>query len=117
MPTQQKDLTSERDAALLDVGLAIALVQDAAGDTLPETDATGLTGASTRRVSNLLKRYRRAFREWRQRRSFPAAVHDLSERELMDIGLTRGEIDCIARHRAIDRLRDSTVYLWIGPGV
>jgi hypothetical protein len=44
MPTQRKDLTSERDAALLDVGLSIALVKDALGDTLPETDATGLTG-------------------------------------------------------------------------
>jgi hypothetical protein len=29
----------------------------------------------------------------------------------MDIGLTRGEIDCIAPERAIDRLRDGTRYL------
>jgi uncharacterized protein YjiS (DUF1127 family) len=33
-------------------------------------------------------------------------LHDLSDRELMDIGVTRGEIDYIARHRAIDTLRD-----------
>jgi hypothetical protein len=39
--------------------------------------------------------------------------HDLSDRELMDIGVTRGEIDCVAGHRAIDRLGDRTTYLWI----
>jgi len=31
----------------------------------------------------------------------------------MDIGVTRAEIDCIAAHRAIDRLRDGTTLLWI----
>lgn len=39
-------------------------------------------------------------------------LHDLSDRELMDIGLTRSEIDCIAPERAIERLRDSTRTLW-----
>jgi hypothetical protein len=27
--------------------------------------------------------------------------------------VTPAEIDCIAAHRAIDRLRDGTMYLWI----
>jgi uncharacterized protein YjiS (DUF1127 family) len=122
MPTQQTNLTSEteQDAAVLGLDLSIALVKEALGDTLTaarpnasiaalddalsEKDA-GRTAASTRSILSLFKRYWRAFRERR--------LHDLSDRELMDIGVTRGEIDYIARHRAIDRLRDSTTHLWI----
>jgi uncharacterized protein YjiS (DUF1127 family) len=122
MPTQQTNLTSEteQDAAVLGLDLSIALVKEALGDTLTaarpnasiaalddalsEKDA-GRTAASTRSVLSLFKRYWRAFRERR--------LHDLSDRELMDIGVTRGEIDYIARHRAIDRLRDSTTHRWI----
>ena len=125
MPTQQTNLTSEteQDAAVLGLDLSIALVKEALGDTLTaerpnasiavldgalsEKDA-GRTAASTRSVLSLFKRYWRAFRERR--------LHDLSDRELMDIGLTRGEIDCIAPHRAIDTLRDSTIHLWLLSG-
>jgi len=39
-------------------------------------------------------------------------LQDLSDRELMDIGLTRGEIDSLAPERAIDRLRDNARTLW-----
>jgi uncharacterized protein YjiS (DUF1127 family) len=62
---------------------------------------------------NLLKRYWSAFQERRQRQRLRAALCYLSDRELMDIGITRGEIDYIVPHRAIDTLRDSTTYLWI----
>jgi hypothetical protein len=41
-------------------------------------------------------------------------LHDLSDRELMDIGVTRSEIDSIHPQRAIDRLRDGTTDPWIG---
>ena len=130
MPPQQ-NLTSEtgRDAAGLGLDLSIALVKEAVDDTLAaarpnasiavphdassEKDADGPTAASTRSVLSLLERYWRAFQERRQRQSLRATLHDLSDRELMDIGVTRGEIDYIARHRAIDTLRDSTTYLWI----
>ncbi|MBB4258852.1 MULTISPECIES: DUF1127 domain-containing protein [unclassified Bradyrhizobium] len=61
-------------------------------------------------VESLLRRYWRAFQAWRPRAG--VALQDLSDRELMDIGLTRGEIDRIAPERAIDRLRDSTRTLW-----
>jgi len=131
MPTQRTSLTSEteRDAAVLGLDLSIALVKEAMDDTfaavranashaalddvVSEKDAAGLTAASTRSVSSLLKRYWRAFQERRQRQSVRATLHDLSDRELMDIGVTRGEIDDIARHRVIDTLRDRTTYLWI----
>jgi len=128
MPTQQTNLIAEttRDAAVL--GLSTALVKEAMDDTLAvrpnasvaalddassERDAAGLTAASTRSLLGLLERHWRAFQEWRQRESLRATLYDLSDRELMDIGVTRGEIDCIALHRTIDTLRDSTTYLWI----
>jgi uncharacterized protein YjiS (DUF1127 family) len=38
-------------------------------------------------------------------------LHDLSERELRDIGLTPGDIDRIVAGRAIERLRDGRTYL------
>jgi uncharacterized protein YjiS (DUF1127 family) len=82
-------------------------------DALSEKDAAGLKASSTRSVVSLLKRYWRAFQERRQRQSLLASLHNLSDRELMDIGVTRGEIDYIAAHRAIDTLRDGTTYLWV----
>ena len=129
MPPQQTNLTSEtgRDAAGLGLDLSIPLVKDAMGealaaappdasiaalrDALSEKDAAGPPAASTRSVLSLFKGYWRAFQERRQR--LRASLHDLSDRELMDIGVTRAEIDCIAPHRAIDRLRDGTTHLWM----
>jgi uncharacterized protein YjiS (DUF1127 family) len=66
--------------------------------------ATGLgqTAASTRRLSSFFRRYWRAFQERRERRRLRAALCDLSDRELMDIGTTRGEIDYVVSNRGID---------------
>ena len=130
MPPQQ-NLTSEtgRDAAGLGLDLSIALVKNAMGeasaearpdgsivalrDALSEKDAAGAPAAPTRSVLSLLKGYWRAFQKRRRRRRLRAGLHDLSDRGLMDIGVTRAEIDCIAARRAIDRLRDGTTHLWI----
>jgi uncharacterized protein YjiS (DUF1127 family) len=130
MPPQQADLASEtaRDAAVPGLDLSIALVKEAMDDTfaaasppasiaalddaLSKKDAAGLTAAMMRSVLGLLARYWRAFQEQRHRESLRATLQDLSDRELMDIGVTRAEIDYIAPHRAIDRLRDSTTHLW-----
>jgi uncharacterized protein YjiS (DUF1127 family) len=60
---------------------------------------------------SLLKRYWRAFQERYQRQRLRATLHDLSDRELVDIGVTRAEIDCIAAYRAFGKLRDGTTYL------
>lgn len=67
-------------------------------------DATGLgqTAALTRRVSSFFKRYRGGFQERRQRQRLGAILYDLSDRELMDIGTSRGEIDYVASNRGID---------------
>jgi uncharacterized protein YjiS (DUF1127 family) len=135
MPPQQTNLTSEtgRDAAGLRLDLAIALVKDATGDALAaarpdasiaalrdafsEKEAAGLPAASTRSVLSLLQGYWRAFQDRRQRERLRVSLHDLSDRELMDIGLTPGDIDYIVAHRAIERLRDGTTYLWMSRGV
>lgn len=101
----------------VDQALAARLKASAAAldGALSEKDAAGPTAASTRSVLSLLKQYWRAFR---QRRQGPQlTLRDLSDRELMDIGLTRGEIDYISPQRAIDRLRDSTRYLWSRGGM
>ncbi|TFV80733.1 DUF1127 domain-containing protein [Bradyrhizobium frederickii] len=86
MPPQQTNITAatERDAARLRLDLSI--------------------------IPSLLRRYWFAFQErrWRPRNS----LHDLSDRELMDIGLTRGEIDSLAPERAIDRLRENARAQW-----
>jgi uncharacterized protein YjiS (DUF1127 family) len=70
--------------------------------------ATGLgqTAVSTRRVSSFFKTYWGAFwgafQERRKRQRLRATLCDLSDRELMDIGTTRGEIDYVASNRGID---------------
>ena len=65
---------------------------------------TGLTQttASTRRVSSAFKNFWSAFQEWRKWERLRADLCDLSDRELMDIGITRGEIDYVASNRNTD---------------
>lgn len=73
-----------------------------------ERDAAGLR-LDVSVVLSLLERCWRTFQErWPRAR---VTLQDLSDRELMDIGLTRGEIDYLTPQRAIDTLRDSTRYL------
>jgi uncharacterized protein YjiS (DUF1127 family) len=62
----------------------------------------GQTAASTRRVSSFFRKYWGAFQERRKRQRLRATLYDLSDRELMDIGTTRGEIDYVALYRSID---------------
>jgi uncharacterized protein YjiS (DUF1127 family) len=66
--------------------------------------ATGLgqTAVCTRRFSSFFKRYWDAFRERRKRQRLRVTLCDLSDRELMDIGTTRGEIDYVALNQGID---------------
>jgi uncharacterized protein YjiS (DUF1127 family) len=51
---------------------------------------------------SLFRRYRDASRERRQRRNLRAALSDLSDRELIDIGTTRGEIDYVVSNPGLD---------------
>jgi uncharacterized protein YjiS (DUF1127 family) len=55
-----------------------------------------------RQAYSPLETYWNAFQGWRKRRRVLADLCDLSDRELMDIGITRGEIDYVASHRGSD---------------
>ena len=55
-----------------------------------------------RQVYSPLEIYWNAFQEWRKRRRLMANLCDLSERELIDIGITRSEIDYVASSSSID---------------
>lgn len=131
MPPHKTNPTSEtgRDAAGLRLDSAVALVKDATGEALAEAcpdasiaalrdafsekEAAGPPGASTRSVWSVLRVYWRAFRKWCQREKSRVNLHDLSDRELIDIGLTRSDIEYIAAGRAIERLRDGA---WLSRG-
>jgi len=122
MPPQQTNFTSEtgRDLRL---DLAIPLAKDSPGNALPEVcpdaaiaplrdassekEAAGPPVASTRSVLSVLRGYWRAFRRRRQAES----LHNLSDRELTDIGLTPGDIERLVARRAFERLRDGTTHL------
>jgi uncharacterized protein YjiS (DUF1127 family) len=60
------------------------------------------TFASTRYASSLVWKYWDAFQERRGRHKLRSALSDLSDRELMDIGSARGEIDYVVRNQGID---------------
>ncbi|MEH2506495.1 uncharacterized protein YjiS (DUF1127 family) [Bradyrhizobium sp. AZCC 1578] len=54
-----------------------------------------------RQVYSPLEIYWDAFQEWRKRERLRARLCRLSERELTDIGITRGEIDYVASNRGV----------------
>ena len=68
---------------------------------------------ATRHVARFIWKYWDAFQERRERQKLRATLSDLSDRELTDIGTTRGEIDCVASHRGIDPrgIRSSPIWL------
>ena len=60
-----------------------------------------------RQVYSPLEAYWNAFQEWRKREKLRTELCRLTDSELMDIGITRGEIDYVASNRSIspDSLR------------
>jgi uncharacterized protein YjiS (DUF1127 family) len=133
MPPQQTNVTSLTRRDVARPRLTIALVKNATGDALAEArpdasiatlrdafsekEAAGPPVASTRSVLDLLRDTWRAFRERRQRERLRVSLRDLSERELMDIGVPQGDIEHIVANRAIERLRDGTAYQWLSRGL
>ena len=57
--------------------------------------------ASGKRAS-FFKAYWRALQEWRRRKRARAELFGFSDRELMDIGVTRGEIDYVTSNGPIE---------------
>ena len=54
-----------------------------------------------RQVYSPLEAYWNAFQEWRKREKLRTELCRLTDIELMDIGITRGEIDYVASNRSI----------------
>jgi uncharacterized protein YjiS (DUF1127 family) len=111
MPPQQTKLTPEPDAAGPGFDFALASVEDA----LPEKQTAGPPPA--RSILHALKGYWRSFQEKRQRDRLRSSLNDLNDRQLLDIGLTQGDIDCIVAYRAFEELKDGTAHLWMSRGV
>ncbi|QOZ52065.1 DUF1127 domain-containing protein [Bradyrhizobium sp. CCBAU 53338] len=123
MPPQLTNLSSgiEADAARRGLNLTIVPAKDAIDRALAarlKASATALDGALPRqdaagpRPPGVLGLLKRAWLALLERRQHPrVTLQDLSDRELMDIGLTRGEIDYLTPQRAIDTLGDNTRYL------
>jgi uncharacterized protein YjiS (DUF1127 family) len=58
--------------------------------------------SAKRQVYSPLETYWDAFQAWRKRQRLRATLCDLSDRELQDMGIARGEIDYVASNRSID---------------
>lgn len=68
--------------------------------TIQET--TELRPATVKRqVYSPLEAYWNAFQEWRKREKLRTELCRLTDNELADIGITRGEIDYVASNRSI----------------
>jgi uncharacterized protein YjiS (DUF1127 family) len=66
------------------------------------TAGTGRITAAPSRISGLVRKCRDALQERFTRGRLQVTLDGLSDRELMDIGTTRGEIDYVAANRASD---------------
>jgi len=55
-----------------------------------------------RQVYSPLETYWNAFQEWRKRKRLRTQLCRLTDSELVDIGITRGEIDYVVSNRSID---------------
>ncbi|MET4802246.1 DUF1127 domain-containing protein [Bradyrhizobium sp. LB11.1] len=60
------------------------------------------SASAKRQVYSPLETYWIAFQEWRKREKVRARLWQLTDSELADIGITRGEIDYVASHRDMD---------------
>ena len=122
MPPQLTDISPGIGADAARRGLTLSIVQakgaidhalaerlKASAKALDE-EAARPTAASTPSLLGLLKQAWLAFLARRENPQL--TLQDLSDRELMDIGLTRGEVDYLSPQRAVDRLRDSARHLW-----
>ena len=76
--------------------------EDTAMSTTYGATGLGQAAALAYRVSRFFKRRWDALRERHERQKLRDALSNLSDRDLMDIGITRGEIDYAASHRGID---------------
>ena len=61
--------------------------------TIQEVIKLQHAASKSRQVYSPLEAYWKTFREWRKRRNLQTELSRLTDSELMDIGITRSEID------------------------
>ena len=59
--------------------------------------------SAKRQVYSPVEAYWNAFQEWRKRKRLRTQLYRLTDSELIDVGITRGESDYVASNRGIDR--------------
>jgi uncharacterized protein YjiS (DUF1127 family) len=69
--------------------------------TIDFVTSFGQTAAPMRRALGLFEKYLSLLYEWHQRNVLRGAMYNLSDRELQDIGATRGDIECVARSHPV----------------
>mgnify|MGYP000636193617 CR=1 FL=1 len=86
-------------------------------NAVPEKNAAGPPEAAAPGLFGLLANYWRAFQDGRRLRRMRIHLRDMSEAQLLDIGLPRSDIEHIAAHRALERFKDNTAHLMMSRGV
>ncbi len=71
--------------------------------TIYVTTGFAQTATPLRRGLGLFERCLTMLCEWHQRNALRGAMYNLSDRELQDMGTTRGEIEYVARSRPFAR--------------
>ena len=71
--------------------------------TVHEIPKLGYPATTNRPVYSPLEAYWKAFQGWRKRRRLQTELCRLTNSELMDIGITRGEIDYVANQPIVPR--------------
>ena len=62
----------------------------------------GQAPASTQGFSSSIRSYWDTFQEWRECEKLRSRMNNLTDQELRDIGIARGDIDYVAANRSID---------------
>jgi len=73
--------------------------------TIYVTTGFGQTTTLIRRALGFFEKCLGMLYEWHQRNALRGAMHELSDRELADIGTSRGEIEYVIRSRFVDSPR------------
>ncbi len=71
-------------------------------DTTYNVSRLGHSSAPVRLGLSLFGNCRAALLEWDERRRIRARLSELSDRDLHDIGISRGEVDYVAANRSVD---------------
>jgi uncharacterized protein YjiS (DUF1127 family) len=70
--------------------------------TIYVTTAFGRTTTPMRRALSVFEKCLNMLYEWHQRNALRGVMYNLSDRELQDVGMTRGEIEYVTRSRFAD---------------